>query len=99
MAREMTDISLDESEDLLISSGDFIVNECTAQHQRQLVLNNSGDFKQNPTVSVGIVDYLDDENYQDLMRKISLEFIKDGMDVKSVTLDATGVIKTDAYYQ
>ena len=94
----MLDITLDGSEDLVIDGGDFAADESTAQHQRQLLLNNYGDFKQNPEVCVGAFDYLDDENYQSLMRQISIQFMKDGMDVKSVILDGSGIINSDAYY-
>ena len=98
MARQMRDIGLDSSEDLEINAGDFIAGENTAQHQRQLIFNGNGDFKQTPTICVGAFGYLDDEHFQELMRKISLEFSKDGMDVKKVSLNIDGIIDTDAYY-
>jgi hypothetical protein len=98
MAKQMTDITLDVTEDLTISAGDFSLKENTAQHQQQLILNNNGDFKQSPMLCVGAIDYLDDENFQELMRKISREFIQDGMDVKRVELSPEGIVKTDAYY-
>jgi hypothetical protein len=34
-----------------------------------------------------------------LIRTISVEFTRDGMDVKSVQLSPSGVIKSDAFYQ
>jgi hypothetical protein len=98
MAKPMVDIGLDEDEDLAIVSGDFTVVESTAQHQRQLILNNKGDFKQNPTIGVGVLSYLDDENYEQLIRAISIEFSRDGMDVKRVGLGKDGIIKSEAYY-
>lgn len=98
MARPMIDIGLDATEDLEIATGDFVVVESTAQHQRQLILNNKGDFKQNPTIGVGVLNYMDDENFQQLIRAISVEFARDGMDVKRVSLAKDGVIKSDAYY-
>jgi len=94
----MIDIGLDNSEDLEISGGDFLSVESTPQHQRQLILNNKGDFKQNPTICVGAFDYLDDENFQELTRAISIEFARDGMDVKSVILSSAGIINCDAFY-
>jgi len=92
------DIALTSDDDLLTGSGDFNIQESTAQHQRQLILNNKGDFKQNPTMCVGALDYLDDENFRDLIRAVSVEFTKDGMDVKGVRLTPAGVINSDAYY-
>ena len=98
MAKEMIDIGLDAGEDLSVVSGDFLCAESTAQHQRQLILNNKGDFKQNPTIGVGAFDYMNDENYQELMRAISIEFTRDGMDVQSVVLSQAGIVTTDAIY-
>ena len=95
----MMDVALSETEDISISNGDFVAVESTAQHQRQLILNNKGDFKQNPNSCVGAFDYLDDDTYADLMRAISIEFTKDGMDVVSVQLMPNGIINTDAYYK
>lgn len=99
MATEMMDILLSEDFDLKIALGDFSAGESTAQHQQQLILNNKGDFKQNPTTCVGVVDYLDDEHFFELVRAISVEFSRDGMDVKSITISPGGVINSDAYYQ
>lgn len=98
MATEMIDIGLDSGYDLVFEAGDFLTTESTAQHQRQLILNNKGDFKQNPTICVGVFDYLDDEQFQELIRSVSIEFTRDGMDVLSVQLSANGVINSDAFY-
>ncbi len=98
MARQMIDIGLDDNEDLDIQNGDFTAVESTAQHQRQLILNNKGDFKQNPTVCVGAFEYFDDEHLQDLIRAVSIEFSRDGMDVQSVKISQQGVLQSEAYY-
>ena len=95
----MTDVGLGSNEDLAIISGDFTVFDSTSQHQRQLILNNKGDFKQNPSICVGAFDFLDDENLQVLIRTVSLEFTKDGMDVISISLSPNGVINSDAFYK
>lgn len=98
MATQMIDISLASDDDLLVHSGDFVALESTGQHQRLLILNNKGDFKQNPTICVGAFKYLDDENFRELIRAISQEFMKDGMDVKRIDVSKNGTINTDAYY-
>ena len=98
MATKMIDIGLTDNADTAIAAGDFTSVESTAQHQKQLILNNKGDFKQTPTLCVGAFEYFDDENIQELVRAISVEFTKDGMNVKSVALDQTVVINTNAYY-
>lgn len=98
MAKQMIDISLDDIEDLEIVGGDFIMRESTGQHQRQLILNNNGDFKQYPASGVGAFNYLDDENYQELTRKITTEFVRDGMDVRGIRIAGSGTIRSNAYY-
>jgi hypothetical protein len=98
MATKMIDIGLTDTADAAIAAGDFTTTESTGQHQKQLILNNKGDFKQNPSLCVGVFEYFDDEQMQNLVRAISVEFTKDGMNVKSVLLDQAGVINTDAYY-
>jgi hypothetical protein len=98
MATQMMDIGLAEDADLRIASGDFDIDESTAVHQQQLILNNKGDFKQNPTICVGVFDYIDDEHFQELARAISIEFTRDGMEVKSIRISQAGIISSDAYY-
>ncbi len=98
MARQMTDIMLNDSEDAVILAGDFVATESTAQHQLQLILNNKGDFKQNPTICVGIPEHVDDEGLQNVVRSVSIEFARDGMEVLSIRVNGDGVITSDAYY-
>jgi hypothetical protein len=98
MARQMTDIALEQNEDLLIMNGDFVLKECTLQHQRQLILNNKGDFKQNPTICVGVFTYFDDEQTDALTRAVSIEFARDGMDVQQIRLNKDGVLESHAFY-
>jgi hypothetical protein len=97
--KNLIDIELDASEDLQIAGGDFALGESTDEHQKQLIFNNKGDFKQNPTVCVGAFGFLDDESKQNLIRQISVEFTKDGMDVKGVSLSREGIINSNAVYK
>ena len=99
MATEMMDLSLDAGYDLVFEAGDFAITESTPQHQQQLILNNKRDYKQNPAICAGAFNYLDDENFQELIRNISIEFTKDGMDVISIQLTPDGIISSDAFYQ
>lgn len=95
----MIDIGLDDAEDLNIKDGDFTVEESTAQHQRQLILNSKGEFKENPTIGVSAFEYFDDESMNDLIRAISVEFSRDGMDVQSIKISPQGIIRSDAFYK
>ena len=95
----MNDLGLTDLDDLDIQGGDFSITESTAQHQRQLILNNKGDFKQNPTIGVGAFEYFDDEHIQEMIRAVSIEFSRDGMEVQSVKLTPDGKILSDAFYK
>lgn len=95
----MMDIGMNAADDLDITSGDFANVESTAQHQRQILLNAKGDFKQNPTICVGAFQYLDDETMNNLVRDICVEFSRDGMEVQSVSVDAGGTVTSAAFYK
>lgn len=101
----MTDILLgiDENaadiDDLLIANGDLVIGESTLQHQRHLLIAEKGEYKENPTVGVGIYGFLLDDNVEDMMRTVVQEFSKDGMLVDSVKLNNDGKLAIDAEYQ
>ena len=99
MATQVYDMQTDANENPAIAGGDFVVAESTAQHQQDLIICGPGDWKQNPTVGVGVMSYLDGEDFSDLLRNISLQFAQDGMKVASVSLTPAGTINTDAYYK
>ena len=92
------DMALDDEDDIHIENGDLAVSESTATHQRQLLLNNKGDFKENPSVCAGVFNYLNDENFEGLIRAVNVEFCRDGMTVSDVELDADGLIKVNGTY-
>ena len=95
----MIDMGVTTSGDVTISAGDFVMAESTAEHQKELLLNNKGDYKQNPAVGVGVLNYMDDDDgFTALTRQIAQQFAADGMQVNSVVLQSNGTIKTDAYY-
>lgn len=100
MAKNMMDIGLDAvtgGEDLLVTDGDFVVTESSAMHQQLLILCNKGEWKESPAVGVGAIMYLDDDG-SDLVNAITKEFMRDGMDVRSVVMGKDKTITTDAFY-
>ena len=98
MPKQMNDIALDSNDDLVILNNDISIVESTQQHQRQLLINDKGTFKENPTICVGLFNYLDNENPQDLLRNINIEYTRDGMQVNSIQLTNDGKININAYY-
>lgn len=98
MAQFMNDFSLDDNEDIDLATGDFMLTESTPQHQRQLLLNTKGDFKEKPTIGVGALSYIDDENFSGLIRAVNIEFSRDGMEVHNVSLSEGGTVVSNATY-
>lgn len=98
MPIQQTDIALVDDYDIQIVNGDFVAVESTEQHQVQLLLNNKGSFKENPTICVGAIEYLDDEGVNELARAVTIEFTRDGMRVDKIKITDTKLM-TDAYYQ
>lgn len=101
MAKQMMDIgliSVAAGADLRIVAGDFVIVESKVEHNKNLIYCNKGEFNENPTICVGAINYVDDENPGDLVAAITAAFLKDGMNVKNVTVSKDGVIETDAFY-
>ena len=86
-----------EDYDLLIENGDFVAGESTRQHQDLLLLADKGEFKQFPTVGVGIYRYLEGFNSNDLAREIRTEFNRDGMTVQSIKFIGSKIDITATY--
>lgn len=106
MAKKMMDIRLQADGELHYKSteeggtGDFEPEESTRQHQRQLIINNKGDFKENPNICVGVDWYMnEDDGMQALMQEIAAQFANDGMDVQGVRLNEKGEIISNAEYK
>lgn len=94
----MNDILLDENFDLMFEGGDIVTGNSDEQNQRLLLVCNKGDFKENPTVCVGVARWLKDDDEEGLLGEIKKEFEKDGMEVKSVQLLPDGKLNIDASY-
>lgn len=92
------DILLDETGDLAIKDGDFVIGESTIQHQQLLLSSQKGEWKENPLVGVGIENYLNDDTINDMMNEISSQFEKDGMKIKSIN-SANSELLIDASYE
>lgn len=93
----MTDILLNTNGDLQIVGGDIAYGESTLQHQRDLLLARVGDYRYAPTIGVGIKDYRNDDDSEDMLRAIAQQFSKDGMNVKRVAF-ANNKVNVNASY-
>ncbi|MDN3671514.1 hypothetical protein QWY99_22185 [Flavobacterium branchiarum] len=94
----MTDFLLDDDFDLLVTDGDLVVGESTAQHQKMLILIEKGELKDVPMRGVGAQRYLEDDSPENLAREIRLEFSFDGMTVNKIQIASDLTIEIDAKY-
>jgi hypothetical protein len=95
----MTDILLNDTDDLLVVNGDLVIGDSTLQNQVLILKSVWGDFKQSPSTGAGLERWLKaDGSVGNMLGEIKSEFEKDGMTVLSVTIDNTGKLTTDAHY-
>ncbi len=73
------DIELDDKNDLGIANGDFNLIKADNQHVDLIIESFKGDFKQNPVIGLGIMNWLK-SNYKrrELKRAVSVELERDG---------------------
>lgn len=85
------DIILDDLGDLEIKNGDFYLADSDQQHVILIINTQVGDWKQYPTLGVGIINYLASSGKSsELKRSISLQLTADGYKVNDVVLTQNG---------
>ena len=94
----MIDFRQTNNGDIDLSGGDIHYVESTVAHQRDLLLTGMGELKHSPLTGVGIIDFLNDETPEAMLRTVRRKFIQDGMIVKSVKQNEKGELEVDAYY-
>ncbi|MBN8834561.1 MAG: hypothetical protein ABS68_00295 [Niastella sp. SCN 39-18] len=94
----MTDFLLNDEYDLLFIAGDFAAGNSDVQHQVLLLLTDKGDWKEAPTVGVGIDLWLKDNDGDGLLGEIKKEFERDGLTVKNIEIGTNGKLNIDASY-
>lgn len=68
-------------------NGDLKFGDSTRQNQKALLVANKNDYKQSPTIGVGIFTALHDEGPNDLFRAIRIEMVKDGMKINDLSIN------------
>jgi len=78
MARQ--DYLLDESNDLLIQNGDFVVGDSNEQHIADIGLDSPGDWRLDPTVGFNAVRYrnVDATKKQQFVSEFRTQLANDG---------------------
>lgn len=97
--RIINDIVLDGDLDLLFSDGDFVSSDTTLQHQKLIILTNKGDWKNAPEVGVNMRKYFLNENFSGLLVETKKQFVIDGMNVQSVSINENAELITKAEYK
>jgi hypothetical protein len=96
------DILLDGDFDLAFVDGDFAIGESTRQHQNLILISEPGEWREFPTVGVGIRSKLLGDNPGEVVSEIKRQFEGDGMRVTTVrgriSPDGQAKIDTDAFY-
>jgi len=85
----MNDILLNENFEPQLKNGDFCSGESLKQAQMLLLQTNKGEWKQNPTMGVGVVNYLETPRMNGLSREVREQFTRDGMRVNAVNINGS----------
>jgi hypothetical protein len=93
------DILLTSDFDLMVKDGDFVIGDSTEQNKALLLIQEKGESRQFPDSTVGIQDWLDDDEVADLGAEIQKIFELDEMKVRKIEVYESGKIITDGNYQ
>jgi hypothetical protein len=93
----MEDFLIDDIKDLQTANGDIAIGHSDEQHKELLLVSFKGDFKERPTIGVGLAGWLKDDNVTGLLGEIKSEFERDGMEVNYVEVN-DDKINIDASY-
>ena len=92
-------ILLDETGEIMVVNGSMIVDDVTLQNQLFLLVAHKGEFKEYPTLGIGISDMVGDEDELEWKKRIREEFKKDDLKVSTIDLNLqTGKIEINAQY-
>ena len=95
----MKGILLDETGDIMVNNGSMVIEDSTLQNQYVILVAQKGEFKEYPTLGVGISDMLGDDDVLEWKKRIREEFAKDDLKVNKIDLNLqTGKLEIDAKY-
>ena len=94
----MTDVLLDENNDLLIENGDFVIGVSDQQQQKHILIANKGEYKAHPEVGVGIIDMINNEAYGEVLIETKKQLNYDGMKINDVKYGLDGKLIIDGNY-
>jgi hypothetical protein len=95
----MNDFLLDQDGDMKIAQGDFVSGNSDIRNQELILMIPKGGFKQNPTATVGLARYIENNDVAALLRDIRLCFTADGMRVEKLTISKDSNLVVEAPYE
>ncbi len=87
------DILLDDTGDLLIEDGDFVVGQSDQQHILHILQAAPGHYKQHPILGANAIAFVGG-NSADLKRNVRLQLHSDGYNVKKLSI-ANGKVRVE----
>jgi hypothetical protein len=78
------DYLLNEDFSPVIENGDFVVGNNSLMQQKKLLLAQKGEFREFPTLGVGLADFLESDTTEGLEGTIRQEFENDGLRVRKL---------------
>lgn len=87
----MKDILLDNTGDLAIVGGDFVIGNSKEQSVEQILINSAGEFKEFPQVGCGIKKQKNGVISRFIERNIRVQLEADGFNVEKLTLTENGL--------
>ncbi len=95
----MKDFLLNNTGDLKTVDGDFACGYSDLQQQEHILVAQKGSFKENPNRGVGIEDFLNESEIEEMLSMIVVEFERDKMKVAKIDYnEAQGELNYDAKY-
>ena len=94
----MQDILIDGNNVLQVASGDFVIGQSDNQHQLLLLKTSKGEWKENPDVGADILNFLEDEDKENMYAEIKRQFGADGITINTLRINPEGNIEIDANY-
>lgn len=76
--------------DLSFKNGDLNIGFSDDQHIYDIIQDNPGDWKENPTVGVGVIQYVNSKDTYKLFQEINSQLIDDGYTIDELIVDIDG---------
>lgn len=94
----MTGIQIDsETGDILVGKNGIAIGDTSQQNQYLILASHPGEWKENPLLGVGIGDYVNDNETDDIKHTIRENFKTDGIIISKMTVKPGDVRITAEY--